>query len=109
MQSAQEFMREFFEELLAFEQAEEVRRLDFHRRFYAADCHWGKNLGRVWRAKSLKVLSVTSIGSEAEVIASRLAADEPDICCEIRYRLKSDGQGWLICGVDLRCCCDGEG
>jgi hypothetical protein len=45
----------------------------------------------------------------AEVITSRLANGEPELYCDIRYRLEAYGQGWLVRGVDLRCCCgDGE-
>ncbi len=109
MQSAEEFMRQFLEEQLTFEKEEELRRLLFHQRFYADDCHWGKDLGKVWRARSLSVLSVSSTATEAEVIASRLANNEPELYCQIRFRLKSDGQGWFICGVDLRCCCGADG
>lgn len=102
-------MRRFFEEQLAFEKEEEARRLLFHKRFYTDACQWGKDLGKVWRARSLKVLTVSGTATEAEVIASRLANNEPDLYCEIRFRLKSNGQAWSICGVDLRCCCGGGG
>lgn len=101
-------MRQFLDAQLAFEKDEEARRLLFHQRFYADDCHWGKDLGKLWRAQSLKVLSVSSSGTEAEVIGSRLANNEPELYCQIRYRLKYDGQSWSICGVDLRCCCGSD-
>lgn len=109
MQSAEDFMRQFFEEHLSFEKEEQARRLLFHQRFYANDCHWGKDLGKVWRARSLSVLSVSGTAMEAEVIALRLANNEPELYCQIRFRLNNAGQGWLITGVDLPCCCRGNG
>ena len=100
-------MRKFLEELVVFEKQEESRRLLFHQRFYVDDCHWGKDPGKLWRARSLKLLSVSSTAREAEVIASRLANNEPELYCQIRFRLSQNGQGWLICGVGfamlLRC------
>ena len=71
-------MRQFLHAQLSFEQDEETRRLLFHQRFYADDCHWDKGLGKLWHAQSLKVLGVSSTSTEAEVIASRLANNEPE-------------------------------
>ena len=109
MQSPEDFIRKFLEELVVFEKQEESRRLLFHQRFYVDDCHWGKDPGKLWRARSLKLLSVSSTAREAEVIASRLANNEPELYCQIRFRLSQNGQSWLICGVDLRCCCGADG
>jgi hypothetical protein len=105
MQSAEEFMREFLDEQIALEKQEQARHLLFLKRFYTADCLWGKRLGRLEMVQSLKVLSISSRATKAEVVTSRLANGEPGLYCEIRYRLESHGESWRICGVDLRCCC----
>jgi hypothetical protein len=109
MQAVEEFMREFRDEQVALEKQEQARRLSFLQRFYADSCVWGKRAGRLEMAQSLKVLSILSTATTAEVIMSRLANGEPDLYCEVRYRLEAHGQSWRICGVDVRCCCgDGE-
>ena len=109
MQTIEEFMRDFRAEQIALAEEEQARRLPFFHRFYAEGCLWGKGVGRLEMAQSLKVLSISSTATTAEVITSRLANGEPDLCCEIRYRLEAHGQSWRIRGVDLRCCCgDGE-
>jgi len=107
-QSAEEFMRGFIEEQLAFEREEAARRLCFHQRFFAGDCHWGKARAWVLLAKSLKLISITGGDTQAEAIASRTVNDQPDQSCELRFRLENEGKGWIICGVDLRCCCTGD-
>jgi len=105
MQSVEEFMREFLDEQIALEKQEQARRLPFLQRFYTEDCLWGKRVGRLELVQSLKVRSISSTATKAEVVTSRLANGEPELYCEIRFRLESQGQRWRICGVDLRCCC----
>jgi hypothetical protein len=109
MQSVEEFMRGYFEALIAEEKRQQASHAPFRRRFYAEDCDLGSRPGILEMFQSEKVLTISNSDAKAEVVTTRQVANQPGNFYEMRYHLQAQNDSWIICGFDLRCCsCNAE-
>lgn len=109
MQSAEEFMREYFTERVIEEQRWQANRTPFRQKFYAGDCLFDSHAGTLEMMRAETVLSLSSTDGEAEVITSRVWPGVPGSLHKFRYHLLASGETWLIREVDLWCAvCHGE-
>jgi hypothetical protein len=109
MQSVEEFMQQFFEARNAGEKREQANLARLLTRFYSGGWYLGGRVEKLESFESEKVLSISSAGTNSEVITSRQLPGEPECKYETRYRLQANGGDWQICGIDLQCCpCDGK-
>jgi len=109
MQSVKEFMNRFFQERIAQEEREQASRIPFLREFYTEGFHWIRHGGRLEMFRSERISSISSSDKVAEVITHRDNLGNEAERHDMRYHLQKSGDGWVICGVDLRCCsCSGE-
>jgi hypothetical protein len=107
--SAVKFMRQFFRERIAQFKREQASSVHFRRKFYTDECDFGSRLGTLEMFQSEKVSSISSSGTNIEVITERENANTPGMIVEFRYVLQPRDENWKICEVDLRCCsCDGK-
>jgi hypothetical protein len=103
MQSAEEFMHEFFCARTAEIKKELENRTPFRQRFFTDDCFWDSRKGVIERNESETIVSVSNFDSEVEVITQ-----QADPFPRLRYHLQRAGQSWLIRGVDAECLSCGE-
>ena len=110
MQSAEEFMRQLFDEKIEMEKQRLERVVPFRRKFFTQDCDYGSRPGVLEQFQSEEVQSISVLDSEAEVITTQTPFYvDSTASLEMRYLLRTDGDSWLIYEVDLRCCsCDGQ-
>jgi hypothetical protein len=105
MQSAEEFMLEFFRERIAEEKREQEIRAPFRRKFYSKDCHHDRRDGTLATMESERIISLSSTDTKAEVTTEQEVL--PSIRgldhFRLRYYLQSVGDRWLIHGVDPWC------
>jgi len=104
MQSAEEFMREFFHARTVEIKSELDCRRPFRRKFFSDGCRWDSRKGTVERSQAETILSVSKSGDEVRVI-TREIAPFPKLC----YHLRRLGESWLIHHVDIECTlCNGN-
>lgn len=113
MQSAEEFMLNFFRERIAEEKREQESRSPFRRKFYANDCRHDSRAGTLATIESERIVSLSSTDTKAEVVTEQDL--HPSISgfehFRIRYHLQLTGERWLIHSVDPWCfqCCGTPG
>lgn len=105
MQSATEFMQQYFEDHTLEERREQAARSPFRRKYYTDDCYWESCAGTLEMIQTEKVLKASASDATAEVITTRHI---PSVH-QLRYHLDRNGDGWLIRSVDVWCLsCHGE-
>src|ERR1017187_4332090 len=101
MQSAEEFMRDFFCARTKEIKSDSERRSVFRRKFFADACRWDSRKGAIERSEAERIESMwkyDSDDSEVRVI-TREIIPFPRLC----YHLKMVGAIWLIQNVDVEC------
>jgi hypothetical protein len=105
MQSAEDFMREFFHARTEETKRELQNRHPFRRKFFAEDCAWDSRRGDATRSESEEIIAASGSELEADVI-TQPASPFPKLC----YHLQRRSQNWLITSVRLEClACGGRG
>jgi hypothetical protein len=103
MQSAEEFMRDFFFARTAQIKKELENRVPFRQKFFTDDCFWDSRNGVIELNESESIISITDFDNEVEVVTQQ-AEPFP----RLRYHLQKVGQSWLIRGVDAECLSCGQ-
>jgi hypothetical protein len=98
MQSAEDFMREFFRERTADIQKELERRKPFRDRYFTSDCRYDSRVGNVERSQSETIENASQDGVTALVVTR-----QDSIVGRLRYHLRQADQRWLIEGVNMEC------
>jgi hypothetical protein len=112
MQSADQFMREFFAASDEQEKREIASRAPFRSRFFAPGCKWDSRPRRLEIIQSETVVNVDASNSNAVVITSSNSpfSNDSNQSFQKRYRLKAVGDTWVIQSVEIQCfSCDGKG
>lgn len=98
MQSAEEFMRDFFCARTVQLKKELEDRVPFRQRFFTDDCFWESRSGVIERNESESIVSITDFESEVEVVTQKI-----DPFPKLRYHLQRADQHWLIRCVEMEC------
>jgi hypothetical protein len=101
-QSVEEFMRQYFDELIVEEKREQANRAPFYHKFHTSDCRWNSRAGTLEMIQSEKVLTVSNSDTTAEVVTTR-ETSHPESVHQLRYHLMRNLDSWLIRSVDIWC------
>jgi hypothetical protein len=99
MQSPEEFMREYLLAKVVEAARDLERHQPFWRKFFAEECLYDSRKGYVEVCKSEAIVSVSFTESGAQIITRQNGVNVG----ELRYHLRSSGEGWLIHHVDWEC------
>jgi hypothetical protein len=111
MRQIEQFMRELFEVRIAEEKRILAERAAYRKRFFAPDCRWD-NRQFTLEMKTEKIVSIEGSESEPSVVTEFKASVSPPSAQmnRRRYRLKAEGDSFLISHVQLQCpYCHGQG
>jgi hypothetical protein len=98
MQSAEEFMREYFGARTAEIERELSARTPFRQRFFFDDCLWDSRSGEVEWSRAEEILEVSPSRDGFDVITRKI---DPSV--RLRYHLQAAGERWMIRFVDTMC------
>lgn len=105
METAEEFMQQFFAARTAQLKSDLEARRPFRQKYFAQDCVWDSRSGSVERSAKEKVVSISNEGDDFYVVTN---GTEP--FPYLRYHLRGDGARWLIVEVLGACnLCGGRG
>jgi hypothetical protein len=95
--TVEQFMSNFFRErTTALKMVLENRR-DYRLRFYCNECDWDSHRGVVEQSEAEEIVSVSPSDIGADVVTTGHGVYQS------RYQVKSSGETWLICAMDLEC------
>ena len=101
MQTAEEFMREYFRARTAELVKELASRKLFRQKFFTNDCLWDGRRGSLEGSKLEEIISLSVSDNAANVITNGVL--NPTHLHKLRYHLQVAGEAWLIQGVDGAC------
>jgi len=110
MQSLEQFMKEYFCARIAEAKRELIERASHRKKYYTDECTFDSRIGtiKMIEFESRSIISCSMAGDEGEVF-TRTKHPRHDFGFKQRYRLKAEGEGWLVRRVDFACFqCDGE-
>jgi hypothetical protein len=104
MQSAEDFMRDFFRARTTEIKGELERRSPFRNKFFSDSCLWDSRKGTIERSQNETIEGVSKSDVEVLVITREIKPYP-----RLRYHLKVVGEGWQIEAVDTECLrCNGN-
>jgi hypothetical protein len=102
MQSAEEFMREYFGARTAEIERELSARTPFRQRFFFDDCFWDSRKGMLEWTRTEAILEVSPSKDGFDVTTTGMGPGT-DPFPRLRYHLQAAGEKWMIRFVDTEC------